>query len=391
MGIDKLEEAIITLSEIQDLRGDPKGNVEGWVIESQVKKGLGNVATVLVRRGTIKPGITIVAGNVWCKVRSIKDDKGKILKQADPGAPVEIIGWKDLPEAGDEVLQSKTENEAKQAINNRLERAKRVREAKDIEIINQKRHMMKIEQEKEQAKLERIRLGLPEEDPNADITSTKPGVQEVNFIVRADVSGSVEAIVESIEGLGNKEIKVRVLSSGVGSPSLSDLERAEVSNATVLAFNVKVEKEVMNKSLRSNTPIKQHNIIYKLLEDVTEILTDNLPTETKIKVLGEAMIKDVFEITGKRNSKVRVAGCKVSNGLIKRGALVRVFRGKEGSNLSEKKEVYKGKVDSLKHHKDDINEIKKDKECGIGFDGWKNFEQGDIIQTYEEFEVKRHL
>jgi translation initiation factor IF-2 len=399
MGIDKLEEAIITLSEIQELRAPVTGPSEGWVIESQVKKGLGPSATVLVRRGTLKTGSFIVAGNTWCKVKSLRDDHGKVIKKTGPGTPVEVTGWKMLPEAGDEMLEAKSESFAKQVVDNRTTRAQQIKEASDIAAINEKRRKMHEEQDKAHARLERLRLGLPAEavihetvTESADGLSTSTsgsaaeGPKIMSYIIKADVSGSAEAVAASIEGLGNSEVRATVLYKGVGPVNDTDLARAETANAQILTFNLNVERDIRSKAERKQIGIVSHSIIYRLLEDVTAQLASQLKPEIKQKVLGEAIVREIFDFTLKSKKsakKISIAGSRVTNGRLAKKSLVRVLR--------DKKVVFSGNFSSLKHFKDEVEEIKKDTDCGITFDGWSDFQPGDIIQTYEEIEVPRYL
>ncbi|KAF5132114.1 hypothetical protein DV495_001616 [Geotrichum candidum] len=398
MGIDKLEEAIITLSEIQELRAPATGPSEGWVIESQVKKGLGPSATVLVRRGTLKTGSFIVAGNTWCKVKSLRDDHGKVIKKTGPGTPVEVTGWKMLPEAGDEMLEAKSESFAKQVVENRTTRAQQIKEASDIAAINEKRRKMHEEQDKAHARLERLRLGLPAEavmhetvTESADGLSTSTdgaseGPKIMSYIIKADVSGSAEAVAASIEGLGNSEVSATVLYKGVGPVNDTDLARAETAKAQILTFNLNVDRDIRSKAERKQVGIISHSIIYRLLEDVTAQLASQLQPEIKQKVLGEAVVREIFDFTVKSKKsakKISIAGSRVTNGRLSKKSLVRVLR--------DKKVVFSGNFSSLKHFKEEVEEIKKDTDCGITFEGWADFQPGDVIQTYEEIEVPRYL
>lgn len=386
MGIRELEEAIVTLAEIKELRAPTNGKCEGWVIESQVKKGLGASATVLVRRGTVKPGTYIVAGKTWCKVKSLRDDHGKNVKSAGPGTPVEITGWKTLPEAGDEMLEAGSESVAKQVMENREARAQQEREAQDIVLINEKRKQMHEEQERNKVREERLRMGLSAEVEASTLEELEKSLQHekkiVSFIVKADVSGSAEAVADSLEGLGNHEISAHVLYRGVGPVTDTDLSRAEAAQAEILTFNLATERDIRNKAEKKSITITPHKIIYKLLEDVTSKLASQLEPEIKQKVLGEATIRSIFEVTIKKKT-TPVAGCRVTNGLISKKAKVRVLRDREI--------VYTGTFSSLKHFKDEVEEVKKDTDCGIVFDKFSGFEEGDMIQTYEEIEVPRYL
>lgn len=382
MNMDKLEEAVITLSEMSEFKAEATGiHADGWVIESQVVKGVGNIATVLVRRGSVKSGDVLVAGHTYCKVRGMKDEHGKVVKLAGPLTPVQVWGWKELPESGDQIVQAKSELVAKRVVANRITRAKEIQSSRDIESINQKRRE-EIEQQERQEKINALKMAgldlsvLEEED--ADGTECK----KVHYMVKADVFGSAEAIKESIHGMGNDEVQSLVVSHGAGAPTESDVELAKTLEATIFCFNVKVPKAIMSKADREGVSIKEHNIIYRLIEDVTGQLTAQLKPIIEVKTLGEVEIKDTFVITV-RKSKVKIAGCKVSSGAIKKTSNVRVLRGDA--------EVYKGTLSSLKHVKDDIAESRKGQECGIAFDKWDKFEKGDIIQVYEEVEKERYL
>lgn len=397
LGIDQLEEAIITLSEILEIKAPKTGNAEGWVIESQIKKGQGSSATVLVRRGTLKVGSYIVAGQCWCKVRSMKDSYGKALKQAGPGTPVEITGWKELPQAGDEILQAKDETLAKKVTENRIARAKLIKEAEDVAIMNEQRKMAHLEQEKEQLKLERIKAGLTPEltnDKNGkeaeDIEADEKGPKITQFIVKADVSGSAEAVADSIDGLGNEEVKSAVLYKGVGPITDTDLARAEAAGAHLITFNVNTDRDILNKAHSKHLKIHEHRIIYKLIEEVTDTLASQLKPDIKHKVLGEATIKEIFEISVKhgKNKTLYVAGTRVTNGSIQKNSKVKVIRGGSGD---ESNVVYTGTLSSLKRFKDEVDEVKKDNDCGMAFDNWADFKPGDVIQAYEEITIPRHL
>lgn len=386
-GINELEEAIITLSELLELKAPKTGNSEGWVIESQIKKGQGSSATVLVRRGTLKVGSFIVAGNTWCKVRSMRDSAGNIVKATGPGTPVEVTGWKELPQAGDEMLQADSEALAKKVVENRITREQLTKNAADVSSINEQRKLMRLEQEKEAQRQERIKMGLPadpESDNNNVEADEKPqGPIVVPFIIKADVSGSAEAVADSIQGLGNGEVQSSVLYKGVGGVNDNDIVRAEAAGATILTFNVTTDREIAHSVQLKKIPFMEHRIIYKLLEDVTSQLAAKLPPEIKHKVLGEATIKEIFTISLKRSKTLSVAGTRVNNGIISRNAKVKVIRNNEP--------VYTGTLTSLKHFKDEVDEVKKDTDCGIAFGNWSGFQPGDVIQAYEEISIPRHF
>jgi len=385
LNMEKLEESIVTLSEILDLKAQATNvPVEGWVIESEVKKGMGPIATVLVRQGTLKPGCVLVAGNTYCKVRSIKDEGGKVIKIAGPSTPVELWGWKEVPEAGDEVLQAKDEAQAKKVVETRINRASKQKDAKNVDVINKLRVEQKKEAEK-QEKLEEMRkYGLDESDiENGEAKEESSKTKLVNFIVKADVSGSAEAIVESIGHLGNDEVKCSILYSGVGFPTDTDLERAEIAKASILCFNMNIPKDVDNKAYKKGIDIRSHNVIYHLIEDVTNLLSKELKPFIELKVLSETDVKEIFEIKGKKKKTFKIAGCKVRSGQLTRSGSIRVMRNDE--------EIHRGKISTLKHNKDDVSEISKGRECGVQLDDWENFQPGDVIQVYEEQEIPRYL
>ena len=381
--MDKLEEAVITLSELSEFKAEPTGvPAEGWIIESQVVKGLGNVSTVLVRRGTVKVGSFLVAGTTYCKVRGMKDEHGKPLKLAGPSTPVQVWGWKELPQGGDQILEAKTEQVCRKVIQNRESRKKQIQAAKDIETINEKRQE-EVKELKKQEKINELKMAGLDVSDFFDESSEQSKCTTVNYIVKSDVFGSAEAIKESIDGLGNEEVKAKVISFEAGTPTESDLDTAEALGAEILCFNVKVPKTIQAKADRIGVNLQEHNIIYRLIEGVTEKLTSKLAPHIEIKVLAEIEIKNVFKITGKNKSTFKIAGCKVASGNLKRANKVRVMRKGE--------EVFNGHLSSLKHVKQDVSEAKKGTECGLSFENWDKFEEGDKVEAFEEIEVPRFL
>ncbi|KAG7664906.1 IFM1 [[Candida] subhashii] len=380
MNMDKLEEAVITLSELCEFKAEHTGiPADGWIIESQVVKGLGNSTTVLVRRGSLKPGDVIVAGQTYCKIRGMRDENGKPVKIAGPSAPVQIWGWKDLPDSGDQVIQAKSEAIAKKCVDYRITKAKEIEAARDIEVINEKR----LDNLKESERLEKIaklkKAGL---DASEYEKEEEDSVKQCRYIIKADVFGSAEAIEESISGLGNEEVKSVVVSHEAGAPTDGDIELAKTTGASILCFNIKVPKPIMQKAEAAKVSISEHNVIYRLIEQVTEELNAQLKPRIEVKTLAEIEVRQVFEIKAK-GSKVKVAGCKVNTGSLQRSAKVMVFR--------NDKEVYKGTLSTLKQNKDTVSEVKLGQECGLSFEGWEEFEEGDVIKVYEEIEHKRYL
>lgn len=332
-GMEELEEAAVALSELLDHRADRDGNAEGWVIEGTTKKG-GRVATVLVKRGILKPGDIVVAGNTWARVRTLKNEAGVSVKEALPGTPVEVDGWKEQPKAGDEVLEASSEQQAKGVVEYRLSKVESKKMGEDIGAINEAR----------KAELEKRRQEIAQQE-GAEVESStetaESGPQPVNFLVKADVSGSTEAVVNSLSALGNNEVFAKILRSGVGQIGQFDIDYAAISKASIVSFNLSVEPSISRSAQSHGVRIMNHSIIYELIDDVKAQLSEHLPLKVTQHVIGEAEIGQVFDITVKGRSTTSIAGCKVRNGLISRDGKVRVLRNKdiiyEGSYNSKTK------------------------------------------------------
>ncbi|OLN94269.1 Translation initiation factor IF-2, mitochondrial [Colletotrichum chlorophyti] len=371
-GMDELEENIVTLAEIQDMRAETDGLAEAWVLEASVKPW-GKSANVLVKRGTLRPGDFIVAGTTWARVRVLRDEAGKELTEAPPGTPVEVLGWRDeLPAAGDQILQAPDEDRARTAVDYREEM--REREASSKQLAEQ-------EQRERDAKIaaEAAAEAAAAEAEGVEVSPTKI----VNFIVRGDVVGSVEAVCATISEIGNNEVKSRILRSSAGQVSESDVEHAAASNSVIANFNNSLSGQIKHLAEEKGVKILDHTIIYHLADDVKQVMSENLADKVSSKVVGEAEILQIFPINIKGRVYKNIAGCKVRNGLVGRSASVRVLRRGE--------KIFDGKIDTLKHGKKDVNEIRKGTECGIAFDGFTDFQVGDQIQAYEEVREKRNL
>lgn len=387
MGMKELEEAVVTLSEVLEKKAPVDGVAEGWVLEATTKKS-GRVATVLVRRGTLKTGDVIVAGSAWAKVRSLRNEFGIPVKEAGPGTPVEVDGWRSEPGAGDEVLQAIDEEKASRVVEYRESIVERKKLADDMEAINAIRKLQQEKRHREEAAERAKKLGgwdiYGDEEGDLATSSASQGIIEVPFIVKADVAGSTEAVVNAISALGNNEIRAKVLRSGIGSVSEFDVEHAGVAEGHIISFNTRVDQAMIQAAAREGVTIVDQSIIYRVVEDVTTILSEKLPEKIVQSVTGEAEIAQTFSITVPGKKKILVAGCKVRNGIIKVGSKARVLRGTEV--------VYDGGLGSLKSGKKDVQEMRKDTECGMGFDDeWEGFHVGDRVQCYEETQEKRDL
>lgn len=320
-GIPDLEEAITTLSETLDHRADPGANVEGWVLEGTTKKS-GKVATVLVRSGTLRTGDLLVAGTTWTRVRSLRNEAGVTVKEVGPGLPVEADGWREQPIAGDEVLQASDEQQAQSVSDIRIEKIEREQMAKDMEAINESRRLEAERREAEQAAVAAAANGetLPEE------VKKETGPEIVPFIVKGDVSGSVEAVIDSITAIGTAEVGTRVLRHGVGSPSEFDVQHAADASGHIVNFNTVIPNHIAALAEEKGVKILDSNIIYRVVENVKALLSAKLPPKITQRVTGEAEIAQVFEIGIGGKKKLRVAGSKVRNGLVEKGTKARVLR-----------------------------------------------------------------
>ncbi|KAH6677780.1 translation initiation factor IF-2 [Plectosphaerella plurivora] len=365
-GMDDLEENISLLSDILDARAETDGLAEGWVLEASVKP-VGKSATVLVRRGTLRQGDFIVAGTAWARVRLLRNEAGMEVSEAPPGTPVEIIGWRDeLPAAGDEVLEAPDEDRARTAIEYRNEM--RYRQVSSQQLLEQ-----------EQRERERLAAEAAENDPEAEGS----GTTLVNFTVKCDVAGSVEAICASIQELGNNEVQPRILRSSAGQVSEFDIDHAATSRSIIVNFNSAIPPHIKRMAEDQGVRIIDHTVIYHLTDDVKAALSEKLDDVITHKVVGDAEVLQIFPINIKGRVYRNIAGCKVRNGLVSRNALVRIIRKGE--------KIYDGKVEAIKHGKKDVSEMRKGTECGISFEDFEDMQPGDQLQLYEEVREKRTL
>ncbi len=351
--IDRLLEMIGLQAEILDLKADADRAAEGTVIEAKLDRGRGPVATVLVQRGTLHPGDIVVAGAEWGRVRALVSDTGEPVQSAGPSTPVEVLGFSGTPDAGDRLAV--VENEA------------RAREVTDYRG-RQKR-------EKMAARATGMRGSLEQMMAQAKTSGRK----EFPLVIKADVQGSVEAIIGALDKLATDEVAARVLHSGVGGISESDVTLAEASGVPIIAFNVRANKEAREAAERAGIEIRYYNIIYDLVDDVKKAMSGLLPPTLRETMLGNAQILEVFNI-----SKVgKIAGCKVTDGTVERGANVRLIR----DNVV----IHEGKLSQLKRFKDDVREVGAGMECGMAFENYQDMRQGDVIECYRVEQIQRSL
>ncbi|KAJ1895373.1 translation initiation factor IF-2 [Coemansia sp. IMI 209127] len=408
-GVESLAESIVTLAEVLDLRAETDILAHATVIESQLEKGRGNVASVLVKRGVLKTGDVVVAGTTWCKVRSMTDDRGKAVSSAGPACAVRIMGWKDIPRAGDMVLQAESEQKAKDVVGNRTEKRSNKARLAALEAMNEDRRELNNRSEgSREAELAfrkaaiAYKKGLrkkyptrgefmlssePDEDAKSEDASKEDAVAVVPVVpvvIKGDVSGTVEAVSSALKQLPSKKIKISVIGVGVGPVTESDVMMASTgAQGVVIAFNVKADKKTLSIAKREGVDVMGFRIIYKLLEEVEKMLVSRLPPVLVEAIQGEAVVQQTFDITMRGNSTTAVAGCRTTTGSISRADKVRVLR--SGT------EVFVGAISALKNNKHDIAEATKGQEFGMSFDGFEDAREGDIIQSLRYSEIKPTL
>lgn len=317
-GMQDLEENIVTLAEVLDVRAEKDGLAEGWVLESSVKQD-GKVASVLVKRGTLRLGDIIVAGKSWAKIRVLRNEAGAEVSEAGPGTPVEVLGWRELPEAGEMALQAPDEDSAKTAIEYRLEMAEREESGMQLAAQEQRQR----EKAAAEAAAEAAKAAG---DEGGSVEPTEPGVITQNYIVRADVAGSVEAVNGTIMELGNNEVRPRILRSAPGHLSEYDVDHAAASGSIIVNFNTSIPPHIKARAEEAKVRIIDHSVIYHLIDDVRAALSDLLPPKIHHRVTGEADVLQIFAINIRKRINKNMAGCRVRNGLIKKTSNVRVLR-----------------------------------------------------------------
>ncbi|MEH3062083.1 MAG: translation initiation factor IF-2 [Methylobacterium radiotolerans] len=353
-GLPQLLEGIQIQAEIMNLRANEKRDGEGTVIEAQLDRGRGPVATVLVQRGTLFTGDIVVAGAEWGRVRALIDDLGENVQYAGPSVPVEVLGFNGTPDAGDRVIVVPNEARAREVTEYR---ARQKRERQNARTGGANRSLV---------------------DMMRDLKEGA-GRKELPVVIKGDVQGSVEAISGALEKLGNDEVAARILLAGVGGITESDITLAQASKAVVIGFNVRAHKEAREAAERAGIEIRYYNIIYDLVDDIKATLSGMLPPTLREERLGEATIQEVFEV-----SKVgKVAGCRVTDGIVERGAHVRLIR--------DSVVIHEGKLKTLKRFKDDAKEVTSGQECGMAFENFENMRAGDVIECYRVEEIRRTL
>nr|WP_316651306.1 translation initiation factor IF-2 [uncultured Gellertiella sp.] len=351
--LDKLLEAVLLQAEILDLKANPNRTAEGTVIEAELDRGRGSVATVLIQKGTLRPGQIIVAGDQWGRVRALINDKGEHVKEAGPAMPVEVLGLSGTPAAGDRFAAVENESRAREIAEYRQRLARDKAAAR---------------QSGSRGSLEQMMTQLQ--------TS---GVKEFPLVIKGDVQGSIEAIAGALDKLGTDEVRARIVHSGAGGITESDVSLAEASNAAIIGFNVRANAQARTLAEREGIEIRYYNIIYDLVDDVKAAMSGLLSPERRETFLGNAEIMEVFNIT-----KVgKVAGCRVIDGKVERGVGVRLIR----DNVV----IHEGKLKTLKRFKDEVSEVHMGQDCGMAFENYEDIRAGDTIECFRVEHITRTL
>ena len=345
LGIEKLEEAILLQAELLDLKANPERSAEGTVIESRLDRGRGPVATVLVQKGTLFQGDIVVAGAEWGRVRAMLDDKAEQMRYAPPSTPVEILGLSGVPSAGEPFVV--VENES---------RAREISEFRQRKLREKAAGVMTAARGTLDEMLARIQAGAQ---------------KEVAIVVKADMQGSAEAITATVTKLAHEEVKARVLRSGVGQITESDIQLARASSAVIVAFNVRATNQAREMAQRDGVDIRYYSIIYDVADDVEKLVRGKVAPKARERFLGYAEIRKVFDIT----KTGKVAGCMITEGVVKRGAGVRLLR--------DGVVIHNGELTQLKRFKDDVREVARGYECGLSFANFNDLHEGDVVECFE--------
>ena len=342
-GLQDLAEAIVNQAELMELKANPTRNPDGLVIESKIEKGRGAVATLLVKRGTLKRGAVVVAGEYWGKVKAMMDEKGKQLKTAGPSTAIELMGLNGAPTPGEPFAVVSDEQKAREITEYRIQKRKDAALATPSAMASMEQMMAKL-QNKESS--------------------------ELNLLVKADVEGSAQAIKSSLEGLGNEEVRARVVYSAAGGISETDVHQAKTAGAPIIAFNVRANRQAKELAEKEGVEIRYYSIIYELLDEVKGALEGMLAPERRETFIGYAEILEIFDIT----KLGKVAGCKVTEGRVERGAGVRLLR--------DDVVIHEGYLSTLKRFKDEVPKVQAGMECGMGFEGYHDLRKGDQIECF---------
>jgi translation initiation factor IF-2 len=349
-GIDRLLEMVLLVAEMQELKGDIKASPQGVVIEAELDKGKGPVATVIVRQGTLKRGDIVLFNSAWGKIRALIDTTGKNVNEAGPSTPVEILGLIDVPQPGETFIVVPSEREARSAFSD----TRSVQRDAGVPV--------------RKASLEDLYSQMQEGQ-----------IPQLSLLVKCDVQGSVEALCASLEKMATSEVGVSIIHRGVGRIAESDVMLAAASNAVIIGFNVRPDANAKKIAEADGVEIRLYDIIYDVIDDVKAAMEGLLKPNLREQRQGEVEIREIFKIP----KAGKIAGCHVTQGLVKRSSRVRVVR----SGIV----IWDGNISTLRHFKDETREVKAGFDCGVALAGFQDFEEGDILEAYEVVEEKRTL
>ncbi|XP_011140338.2 translation initiation factor IF-2, mitochondrial isoform X2 [Harpegnathos saltator] len=375
--LDTLIESLALQAELIGLKGDPTGLVEAVVIECSTDIYRGKLATVLIQRGTLRKGACLVSGRTWAKVRSMFDHSGSPVTEAKLSEAVQIIGWQDLPTAGDVILEVNNEKKAHMVMRYREREQAKLLSHKHQTAADKKHeeylkeYKIHLEKRRERGRYSKRWMSAPKDETN--------DMPKLNIIIKGDVAGSVEAILDVLSSYGSDDkCHLSIVHYGVGPITTTDLQLAETFNAILYHFNVNIPKNLQQEAEKKEISVRAYNVIYKLIDDVKEEINKRLPSLDAEEVIGEANVLQEFEITEKKK-KVKVAGCRCVKGNLKKAAMYRVIR--------EQEVLYTGKLTSMKHMKNEIEMIKTNVECGLRFeDPTISFKPGDVVICYQTYQ-----
>ncbi|XP_034966844.2 translation initiation factor IF-2, mitochondrial [Zootoca vivipara] len=387
-----LAEATVALAEMLELKADPTGPVEGTIIESRTDKGKGPVTTAIIQRGTLRKGCILVAGKSWAKVRMMFDENGKAMEVAPPSMPVEIVGWKEVPSAGEEILEVESEQRAREVVEWRTYAEQQEKAKKDLEVIEAKQKEHRDAYKKDREGLENMswrqrRAAVYKSKKHLLVMRPKEKAESdknvLHIIIKGDVDGSVEAILNILDTYdADEECELDVVHCGIGDISENDINLAETFKGVVYGFNVNANKPIQQLAAKKGIKLKMHKIIYRFVEDLQAELSSTLPCSLEEHVLGEAVVLAIFDVTVGKNT-LPVAGCRVQKGQLDRKMKFKLIRNQEV--------IWTGYLSSMKHHKDDVPVVKTGMDCGLSLDKNIAFQVGDEIVCFNEKEIKQTI
>jgi translation initiation factor IF-2 len=352
MNLDKLEEAILLQADMLQLKANPKVTPRGIVVEAKLERGRGAVATILIQKGSLKIGQIFVAGTQWGRVRALINDRGENIKEATPSMPVEVLGWDGAPQAGDEFVVVDSDAKAREVTEYRLRKQL----------------------------AERSTLSAKSGSIEDIFNQIKKGeIAELPIIIKADTQGSLEAIKGSLAKFDNDEVKAKIIHGATGGVTQSDISLGVSTGAIVIGFNVRANNEARQQAERDGQDIRYYSIIYDLIDDIKGLMSGMLAPDVSEDLIGYAQIRQVFKVSKVGN----IAGCYITDGVVKRGAGVRILR--------DDVVIYEGSLKQLKREKDDVKEVKQTYECGMMFENYDDIKEGDVVECFEKIETKREL